>query len=100
MMKITATAAIPYAVVVSIPPDPAAVTVVTDVVVAGCLETVTLVVTVLVVAGGTFWRVSATRSPGIPVPQETSPAVIGTMTSMVPAAVAPIDAWTFSGPPM
>ena len=89
MMKTTATAAIPYAVVASTPPDEA-VTVVTDVVVAGGPEMITLVVTVFVVAAGTLCRVRATMSPGTPEPHVTSPAVIGTMISICPAAVAPI----------
>src|SRR6266550_799457 len=100
-MKITATAAIPYTVVVSIPAGAAeAVTVETEVDVAGAAETVTLVVTMLVVAGGMFCRVNATMSPGTPVPQATIPAVMGRMTSIVPLAVAPIDGRLLSGPPM
>src|SRR5207248_694518 len=99
MMKITATAAIPYTVFVSTPPD-AAVTVETDVVVAGGPETVTLVVMTFVVAAGTFCNVNATMSPGTAVPQETRPAVIGTMISICPPAVAPTEGRTFRGPPM
>src|SRR3979409_1674103 len=97
MMKITATAAIPYAVVVSTPPVPGAVTVVTEVVPPGP-ETVTLVGTVLVAAAGTFWRVSATMSPGTPVPHETRPAVIGKMISIWPLAVAPMEGRALGAP--
>src|SRR6267378_5837725 len=98
MMKITATAAIPYVVDASTPPVPVAVTVVTEVVVDAGPETITLVVMVLVVAGGRFCRVNATMSPGTAVPHETRPAVIGTMTIICPPAVAPIEGRTFSGP--
>src|SRR6266850_6504854 len=55
-----------------------------------------VLVIVLVVAGGRFCRVKATRSPGTPpVPHVMRPAVIGMMSSIVPLAVAPTDVRTF-----
>src|SRR6267143_1499153 len=121
-MKITATAATPYSVVVSTPvelADPSAVDVTVTVapppvavdvavtVTAGPPPTVVVtvgpaavLVIVLVVVDGTFWRFSATMSPGTAVPHVTRPAVIGTMTCIGPLAVAPMDGRTLRGPPM
>jgi len=116
-MKITATAAIPYAVVVLTPVELVSTEVTVVVAEIVCVdpepETVTVVeppLTVVVDVDtdtdvettevGTFWSVSATTSPGTPVPHVTSPAVIGKMTSIVPLWVAATVASSLIGPPM
>src|SRR5467141_731536 len=120
-MKITATAATPYSVVVSTPvpvavPGAVEVTVTVPLPPPTVEVTVTVpllpptvdvtvgpaavLVTVLVVAGGRFWRVSATMSPGTPVPHVRRPAVMGRMTCICPLTVAPTDGRTLRGPPM